>query len=824
MPSSSSHIGAAPVAARVLDLLPPLAALAAHVLRSRADFPVHVGSVAPVRQAASQEVIVRADAADAGAGANALGAVGPITSARLMHAVQRGDIAEVAMLLQARVPVDAVNRDGYTALALAARSGRADIATALLEAHANPDAAGLEGVTPLMLAANGGFVAVTRVLAAHGANIEAVNPAGYTALMVAMHSNRLQSVTALLASGANPNALTPLGHPLQMAAERGWSDIVSALVKFGANLHPDGTALVPALMAAAVNGHLNVVAVLARTAGVDIDANLRFAAANGMANAVVALLGAGADPNALDNDSGYTALSAAALSGHIAVVNLLVRAGADIDTDFLRAAESGSVEMTIALVKAGANPNATNAAGFTAFMLAAKNGHVAVVTALKHAGVDIDVYLFFAAEQGAAPMVAFLARAGGDVNVADADGVTALMRAARNGDIDVVNALVQAGADVDGSLPMAEHNGNAGTAPGLIRLQVGADIVVVNGFTALMLAALYGHPAVVAALRNAGADMDTDLFLAADAGMVRIVAALVRAGADVNVADDVGITALMGAAIGGHIDVVNLLIQAGAQVQERLPMAERQGNAGAAEGSIQVQMEAGTVAVNGFTALMLAALHGHPAVVALLRHAGADIDGDLHVAVSQGNVPVVQALVRAGANIEAAEAAARTALAAQGEEAPLGSALPAGGPQVHAIDGSEAAAAVPGNAPLLHPLADAPAASSLDAWSMGGAVDPMNNWNTTDEAHQAAASHACFLYALAQEDLPASPSQHVPAAATARPGEALGQVSFAMDMDHDPLHAAAAPAVGDGDANVPIGCVDPASSMGIELVGLFQPT
>lgn len=520
MPSSSSQIGPVPAAVRAL---PPLIALAVHVLRTHVDFPGHVGSAAPVRPSAARPAAVAATPVDA---------VNAIDSALLPRAAQRGDTVTVNTLLRAGAPVDGVSREGHTALALAARSGHSNTATALLEAHANPDAAGFGGVTPLMLAANSGFGSMVKLLAAHGANTEAVNSGGCTALMVAIHSNRLQAVNALLASGASSNASTPRGDPLQMAAGLGRLDIVRALVKFEANLHPEGNAFMPALIAAAIHGHLDVVGVLESLPGVDINANLRIAAANGMTDAVAALLRAGADPNEVDSDNGYTALMVASLAGHLTVVDILV--------------------------KAGANLNDANDAGVTAFAMAVANGHMAVVVALKNAGVDIDSYLWSAVESGRVHLVSLLARAGGNVNVADEHGVTMLMRAAIAGDVDVVYALLQAGANVHGRLPMAEQEGNADAAGLPIYICVGVHTVLVNGFTALMLAALHRHMPVAAALMQFGADIDADMRqaisieanmrLAASRNLVSEADAFLRAGPEIETTDAAGPSAPMLAA------------------------------------------------------------------------------------------------------------------------------------------------------------------------------------------------------------------------------------------------------------------------------------
>ncbi len=173
------------------------------------------------------------------------------------------------------------------------------------------------------------------------------------------------------------------------------------------------------------------------------------------------------------------------------------------------------------------------------------------------------------------------------VDVAQADGMTALMWAVYHDDAGMAGALVRAGASVKAANRY--------------------------GVTPLSLACTNGSAAIVGLLLGAGADPDaaspggeTPLMTAARTGTRDVVKALLARGAAVNAKDDRrGQTALMWAASEGHADVVRQLIEAGAEVTSRLP--------------------------SGMTPLLLAVRDGRLAVVQVLLKAGADVNDTIPV-------------------------------------------------------------------------------------------------------------------------------------------------------------------------------------------------
>jgi ankyrin repeat protein len=262
-----------------------------------------------------------------------------------------------------------------------------------------------------------------------------------------------------------------------------------------------------------------------------------------------------------------------------------------------------------------------------------------------------------------------------DVNIAQPDGATALHWAAHWNDVDVAEALIRAGANVNAANDL--------------------------GVTPLLVACADAGPAMIAALLRAGADAnvrvpsgETALMTAVRTGQAESVRALLLHGADVN-ARDAGRqqTALMWATAQRHSEVVRLLIEAGADVHARsaartrlgfvagnrngtghgpdaireysreydeggftaLLFAAREDAADAARMLIAAGARVNDTAPSGTSALVVAVHSDSPGVASLLLDQGADANADeggytaLHAAVLRGNAALVKLLLARGA-------------------------------------------------------------------------------------------------------------------------------------------------------------------------------
>ena len=143
-----------------------------------------------------------------------------------------------------------------------------------------------------------------------------------------------------------------------------------------------------------------------------------------------------------------------------------------------------------------------------------------------------------------------LLKTGADVNAAQGDGMTALHWAARNGDAELTQMLLFAGANVKATTRL-------------------------GGYTPLMMAAEQGHATVIASLLSGGSDPKTanalgttPLMLAAASGNPQAITTLVENGAEIEAKEKTfGQTPLMFAAAANRVDAVKALIKAGANVK-----------------------------------------------------------------------------------------------------------------------------------------------------------------------------------------------------------------------------------------------------------------
>jgi ankyrin repeat protein len=145
-------------------------------------------------------------------------------------------------MLDAGAAVEARDKEGNTALILAASRNRTEVVRLLLERGADVNAANEEGHTALTLAAFKGHDDAAALLLEHGADVNAraararYTP-GATALIYAAYSGESDLVTRLLEGGADIDAQAKEGYTaLMMAACIGQEKAAAVLIEKGADL------------------------------------------------------------------------------------------------------------------------------------------------------------------------------------------------------------------------------------------------------------------------------------------------------------------------------------------------------------------------------------------------------------------------------------------------------------------------------------------------------------------------------------------------------------------------------------------------------------
>jgi ankyrin repeat protein len=399
--------------------------------------------------------------------------------------------------------------------------------------------------------------AAVAMLIAGGADVNAPQPDGATALHWAAYWDSPATAARLLDAGAEVNAPNDYGvTPLALACDNASAGMVTRLLGRGADPN------------------------VARSTG---ETPLMSCARTGSVAAVAALLTNGADPSAAEPVRNQTALMWASSEGHAAVARLLLTAGANLRarttsgyTALLIAARTDARELTSLLLDAGADVNAVAPDGTTSLLVATVRGHADLAILLLERGADPNASVGYTALHFAAGSwhTELTGRLRGIET--DRDDEWRSMNEVRVGKLRLVEALLAHGADADARLVSPPPQ--FGYASGRFRVSL-------VGATPFLLAAMDADVEVMRALAVAGADTDaatdeltTPMMVAAGLGQVpaetqvspaealAAVRVALELGADVNQVNQMGRTALHGAAHIRSDAIVQVLVDHGARL------------------------------------------------------------------------------------------------------------------------------------------------------------------------------------------------------------------------------------------------------------------
>jgi uncharacterized protein len=537
-------------------------------------------------------------------------------------AVMNGDRAELRRLLLKNVDVNVPQVDGATALHWAVYRDDVDVADLLIRAGANVRAANREGTTPLFMAALYGDPAMIERLLKAGADPKERGPNGETPVMFAARNGSPAAIKVLVAAGADVNVKESLRATtaLMWAADQGHADAVKTLVELGADVKAkSGPAGLPRnYMSSAVPVEAVEAAAKrrrdAKAAGRTYEDQLAFEQASGavpdervgqavafvlsgattvaevvsflgldgaqaadlaarVAKASGGAVGAGAKPPAANaNDAnnqqdiiiaglvgggsgGLTPLVFAAREGSLESARVLVEAGADVNqiteygwTPLLVATNNRNYRLGAYLLEKGANPNIANKGGWTPLYLATDNRNIEGGDyPVPKPDMDHLEFIKLLLDKGADPNMRVkentLSRTIFTMQWFFEPGATAFVRAAQSSDVELMKLLLARRADP----------------------KMATDF----GDTALTAAGGIGWVEGVTYERSTKENLEA-------------VRMLLDLGLDPNAANKDGRTALMGAALKGRNDVVQLLVDRGAKLETRDKGSRDTGNAASA--------------------------------------------------------------------------------------------------------------------------------------------------------------------------------------------------------------------------------------------------
>ncbi|XP_065333887.1 ankyrin-3-like isoform X2 [Cloeon dipterum] len=452
----------------------------------------------------------------------------------LHYAVRSGDIQSVKLLIEwgDKRLLNLKTKSGLTSLHIAALEADVEMCKLLIDSGVDIKASNILGQNALQVACIAGNLGVVQYLAEQKIfNIEEKSRFKRNLLHYSVRSNRLDLLEYIYEKGISINDRNLSGNtPLLTAAATGSLEVFKFFIEKGADLKATNSDEFDALFLAAKYGNLDVVKYLLNLGKFDVNRK---------------------------TSKGHYPLLLASVNDNLKVIECLLEAGADINlrgvhgfTPCLAAALHANVETLKLLVERGADLHVVDNMLADPFQIACDSDDIDKIKYL----VSIGKY---------------------DLKRRNVNEKTAWIKSSRHESLEVKKFLIELGANIHdtdkfnlGGMVLAAQFSTPENCQFMLDIGLGFDVLTKDGGNALHQTCVSGNLATakfILGLKclNVNATMKsgkTALMIAAGRGHLELVKLLLENGADINIRNDYGSLAFHAAAATGDLKTVEYLL------------------------------------------------------------------------------------------------------------------------------------------------------------------------------------------------------------------------------------------------------------------------